>query len=166
MPISLFALCDFALQILARSSRAAFGVPSPRDRTNILRGISSSLGSFGIKVQECTWGGSGRSILSQALESVQLSIPCFCSTACSCVSNSIAAFSSTIPETGLPQSSEEPHEVRQLPHIDLQSPDFLCIFHYSIFMTFYVAHQIDKVFLVHFRSSLNESSCFLYACSL
>ena len=51
------------------------------------------------------------------------------------------------------ESSEEPHEIRQLPHIDIQSPDFFCIFHYCIFMTFYVTHQIDKVFLVHFRFS-------------
>ena len=63
------------------------------------------------------------------------------------------------------KSSEEPYEIRQLPHIDLQSSDFFCIFHYCFFMTFHVMHQIDKVFLVHFRSSLNESSCFLSACS-
>src|SRR5258705_3741618 len=46
------------------------------------------------------------------------------------------------------KSSEESHEIRQLPHIDLQSPDFLFIFGYCHFTTFHVMNYYPKVFLV------------------
>ena len=51
-----FFVGDFALRILARSSRAALSSFSKRSH-HIPRGISPSLGSFGIKVQECTEPG-------------------------------------------------------------------------------------------------------------
>ena len=70
-----FSLGDFALRILARSSRAAFSSFSKRSH-HISRGISSSLGSFGIQVQGCTCG-SGEKYLIPPPESVHLSIPCF-----------------------------------------------------------------------------------------
>ena len=45
-------------------------------------------------------------------------------------------------------SSEETHEIRQLPHIDLQSPDFLCIFRYRILVKFQVMPEFEKVFVI------------------
>src|ERR1700693_4633963 len=63
MPIFLFSLGDFALRISARSSRADFNSFSKRSH-HVTRGISSSLGSFGIgTVEGCTRGVRGRSIL-------------------------------------------------------------------------------------------------------
>src|ERR1700730_11005140 len=65
MPIFLVSLGDVALRILARSSRADFNSFSKRSH-HVTRGISSSLGSFGIgTVQGCTRGGRGSSILAQ-----------------------------------------------------------------------------------------------------
>src|ERR1700692_3890174 len=101
MPIFLFSLGDFALRILARSSRADFSSFSKRSH-HVTGGISSSLGSFGIgTAQGCTRGVRGRSVLPHRPKVFTSRFHVSEVPHLAAFSNSIAAFSPTIPETSL-----------------------------------------------------------------
>ena len=79
LPIFLFSLGDFALRILARSTRADFNSFSKRSH-HVTRGISSSLGSFGIgTVQGCTRGFGGEELEHETADASGGTPPVRCS---------------------------------------------------------------------------------------